>query len=182
MESRTTSVIFPDLCWWGVVFAASWAIYFAIYLISAKLRWVENVDRRLVLIGNLSALAGGILSWLLLRSDFSSPAAFWMATVTAPITFLGFCGTFILLGPVTVDRSITLAILSALKSVEDRELPNSKLIEVVPFDRIYQKRLKELSKSGVIELKGNTVKVTRKGEFALRIFLLIGHLLNVKQQ
>jgi len=105
-----------------------------------------------------------------------------MASVTAPICFLGFCGIWVLLGPVTVDRSITLTILAALKAVDGRELSHDKLMAAVPFDRIYSKRMKELSGSGVIQLRPNGVKVTPKGERALRLYLWLGRLLNVELQ
>ena len=182
MENDTYPSIISDLLWWAAVFVAAWMIYFIVYLVAARLRWVENIDLRLVVMGNLSALAAGVLSWLFLGGNFSSPNAFWLATITAPIAFLGFCGLFILLGPANVDRSITFSILTAFKAVEDQEMPNAKLIETVPFDRIYQKRLQELSRSGVIKLTGNRVKIMPLGDRALRFYRWLGHLLNIEPQ
>jgi hypothetical protein len=182
MENETYPSIISDLLWWAAVFVMAWLIYFFAYLVAARLRWVSNIDLRLVVMGNLTALAAGVLSWLFLGEHFSSPNAFWLATITAPIAFLGFCGLFILLGPANVDRSITFTILTAFKAVEDQEMPNAKLIETVPFDRIYQKRLRELSRSGVIELTGNRVKIMPLGDRALRFYRWLGRLLNIEPQ
>jgi hypothetical protein len=182
LEFHTDLSIPSDLFWCAVVFVAAWVIYLVAYVVAAKFRWVKNVDQRLVIMANLSALAAGVLSWLFLGAHFSSPNAFWLATITAPIAFLGFCGIFILVGPANVDRSITFTILSAFKAVEDQDIPSAKLIETVPFDRIYHKRLRELSGAGVIELKANRVRITPLGDRALRFYRWLGHLLNVEPQ
>lgn len=171
-----------DLLWYGVVFLAAWIIYAVAYIGVAKLGAVRGVGGSTVLLGIVSAVLTGILAWIFLGDRFSSANVHLLASVTAPICFLGFCGIWVLLGPVTVDRSITLTILAALKAVETRELPSERLMAAVPFDRIYGKRLKELSGSGIIELHPSGVKVTPKGERALRLYLWLGRLLNVELQ
>lgn len=181
-EIHTDSSILSDVFWYSVVFVAAWLIFFVAYVVAARLRWVENVDGRLVVMGNLSALAAGVLSWVFLGGHFSSPNVFWLATISAPIAFLGFCGIFILVGPANVDRSITFSILMAFAALENRETPNEKLIEAVPFDRIFDKRLRELSAYGVIELESNRVRLTRSGERARRFYLWLGRLLNIQPQ
>lgn len=164
------------------MFAASWVIFFAAYFLAARLRLIKNVDGRLVIMANLSALAAGVLSWLFLGTHFSSPNAFWLATITAPMSFLGFCGIFILVGPANVDRSVTFSILRAFKALENQETPNDRLIEAVPFDRIFRKRVRELSRHGVIELEGNRVRLTQSGDRARRFFLWLGRVLNIEPQ
>lgn len=181
-EIHTDTPIISDVFWYGVVFVLAWTVFFVGYIIAARLRWVSNVDGRLVVMGCLSALAAGLLSWLFLGGHFSSPGAFWLATITAPIAFLGFCGIFILVGPANVDRSITFSILMAFAALEGRETPTERLIEVVPFDRIFTKRLRELSTYGVVEVTANSVRLTRTGEGTRRLYLWLGRLLNIQPQ
>ncbi|HVA14961.1 MAG TPA: hypothetical protein VNF99_17070 [Stellaceae bacterium] len=171
-----------DLLWYAAVFLATWVVYAVAYVGAARLGLVRGVGFGTVVLGVSTAALTGFLSWIFLVGRFSSVGAHVLASATAPLCFLGFCGIWILLGPVTIDRSITLTILSALKAVESRQLSNDRLMAAVPFDRIYGKRLKELSGSGVIELRANGVRVTPKGERVLRLYLWLGRLLNVELQ
>lgn len=181
-EIHTASSIFSDVLWYIAVFVAAWAVFLVTYVVAARLRWIENVDGRLVIMANLSALVAAIVSWLFFERHFSSPNVFWLATITAPIGFLGFCGIFILVGPANVDRSVTFSILTAFKNLEGRETPSERLIEAVPFDRIFEKRLRELLMYGVIELEGNRVRLMPSGERARRFYLWLGRVLNVTPQ
>jgi hypothetical protein len=83
-------------------------------------------------------LLRGLLSWLALRGNFCSANAFWLATIAAPIAFIGYCGIFILIGPANVDRSVTFSMLRAFKTVEDGRAGDKSAIDVVGFDRIFK--------------------------------------------
>lgn len=170
------------MLWYCVLFVATWVLFIAVYVAAARLRWVTNVDWRLIVIAVLSATTVGILSWLLLAERFSSPSAFWLATVTAPIAFLGYCGIFILIGPANVDRSVTFSMLRAFKARDERGTQDGPLIDAVPFDRIFNKRLRELATHGVIEVDRNSVRLTPMGDRTRRFYLWLGRLLNVDPQ
>ncbi|UYN97344.1 MAG: hypothetical protein KIT25_10580 [Enhydrobacter sp.] len=181
VEDHTLSIV-SDLCWYGAVFLAAWVVYILAYVVAARLRWVKNVNRRVVIMANLSALITGVLSWLLLGTQFSSPNTWWIATVTAPIAFLGFCAIFIFMGPANVDRSVSFSILLALKDHEGKTIPRDQLIDVVPFERIFQKRLQELIQYGLIALPDDRIQITPQGKRTIRFFRWLGRLLNVDPQ
>jgi hypothetical protein len=182
LESQTNPSILCDVLWCGLLFVVAWVIFFAAYVAAARLRWVKNVDWRLIALAVLSAIATGILSWLVLWERFSSPNAFWLATIAAPIAFIGYCGIFILTGPTNVDRSVTFSMLRAFKALEGRETQNGPPIDAVGFDRIFNKRIRELSMAGVIEVQGGRVRLTPLGDRTRRFYLWLGRLLNVEPQ
>jgi hypothetical protein len=182
MEDVTAFSILCDLFFCALVFISAWVVFLLAYLLTAKLRWVANVDARLVIMANLSAIAAGILSWSFLGSHFSSPNALWMATIAAPVAFLGFCGLFILIGPANVDRSVAFSIVVAVKAITDDPLPTTKLIDAIPVERIISKRLRELSARGLIVLDGDRARLTPLGDRILRFYLWLGRLLNVQPQ
>lgn len=181
-EIHTDTSILFDLFWCGVVFVAAWVIFFAAYVVAARLRWIKGLDPRLVLMACLSAVTAAGLSWLFLGHCFSSPNALWLATVTAPLAFLGFCGLFILTGPANVDRSITVSILTAVSTLETQDGAIEKLKAAVPFDRILEKRIREMSAYGAIELNAGRVRLTSSGNRTRRFFLWLGRQLNITPQ
>ena len=50
LEIKTNASILSDLLWCGLVFVVTWMIFFAAYLAAARLRWVSNVNWRLIVI------------------------------------------------------------------------------------------------------------------------------------
>jgi hypothetical protein len=180
MENSVTT--FMDLTWYAVIFAAAAAIFFAAHVIAAHFRIVSGATSRVVALAVFAAVATGLLSGLLFGSCFSSPEVHALASITAPICFLGFCGVYMLIGPVTVDRSITLTILEALLAVQDQELAEDRLMGAVPFERIFGKRLIELESGGFIRRHRGSIKVCASGERMLRAYLRMGRLLNIELQ
>ena len=174
--------LIADLFWYAAIFVVAWVIYAALHAGAAQLRVVQGVGNSTVALGVIGALFAGVLGWLFLAPRFSSPSAYELAVITAPICFLGYCGIWVLLGPVTVDRSITLTILRALYAINGQNLPNQRLRAAVPFDRIYEKRLRELTLSGVIEPGADDFRITPKGARALKLYFWLGRVLNVEMQ
>jgi hypothetical protein len=181
-ETNTSPSILSDLLLCGLLFVLAWAIFFVAYVGAARLRWVSNVNWRLIVLAVLSAITAGLLSWLILRGCFSSPNAFWLATISAPIAFIGYCGIFILTGPTNVDRSVTFSMLRAFKAVEEGTAGDKSAIDAVGFDRIFKKRIREMSMAGVIEVEGTGVRLTPLGDRTRRFYLWLGRLLNVEPQ
>ena len=174
--------VYVDMILYALVFVSAWTIYFFVYLVAAKLRWIANLELRLVSMGVVCALAAGLASGILLEPYFSSASTFWMATLTAPIAFLGFCAVFILNGPAVVDRSISMTVLRTVKNLEESHNPSLRLIDSVPFERIFNKRVRELSSGGLIEASGSGFRVTRLGNRTLKFFDWLGRRLNVQWQ
>jgi hypothetical protein len=174
--------ILSDIFWYGVVFGIAWLVFLGAYVTAARMRWVENLDRRLIVLALASAAVAGVIAAVALSDRFSNANVLWLATITAPISFVGFCGIFILVGPANVDRSVTLTILRAFKAQEESHSTHEKLIDAVPFDRVFAKRLHELSTHGVIEMRDGRAQLTRRGDRTRRFFLWLGRLLNVTPQ
>jgi hypothetical protein len=158
-----------DLASFLLIFACCWLLFFASHSLGAALGLMNGVGPRLVGLAVVVAGITVILSWRLAGDLFSGGAVHAMASLTAPFAVLGFCGIYVLIGPVTVDRSITLSILSAFANSGTQGLSRAKLQACVPFDRIFEKRLRELEMSGTLTL-ADGVRVTERGERILRFY------------
>jgi len=127
MGGQVLTLLANDLLWFGVVFLACWIVYFSLHLAAVSLGLVRGVGKSTVLMALAAAVVTGMVSWHGLGSLFSSTTAHHLVCLVAPFAFVGFCGNYVLVGPVTVDRSITLTILSALADSTPRGLTEAKL-------------------------------------------------------
>jgi hypothetical protein len=176
-----TVTVLSDLLAFAGVFLIAWLIYLVVHLLAARLDIVRGATRSTVALGVGAALVAAVVSWRWCGAWFSSPAVHDLATITAPAAFLGYCGIYVLLGPVTIDRSISLSMLRALHASQDRKLRRHELHREVPFDRIFEKRLRELELSGSIDTSHEVV-ITARGARILGAYVRLARLFNVDFQ
>jgi hypothetical protein len=170
-----------DLLAFGATFLVCWAVYFVIQVGAVAAKLVSGVGMSTVLIAVLAAVITGVACWVWGGRWSSSPEVHLLISLAAPFAFVGYCGNYVLIGPVTIDRSITLSILGALASSEARGLTVSKLEAEVPFDRIFAKRLRELDRTRNLQV-GSEVRVTRRGLRILALYQWLGRILKVDFQ
>ncbi len=170
-----------DLFGFAALFVAAWVIYFTIHLTLAKLRIVRGVGITTVMMAVVAAVLSGLASWVVLGGWFSSPSTYALVSITAPFSFLGFCGIYVLIGPVTVDRSITMTMLCALEESQSKKLARSQLHAEVPFDRLFEKRMRELEGSGTIDTSGE-VRITPRGIRTIRAYKWLARTFNLNFQ
>jgi hypothetical protein len=151
-----------DIAAFGAVFCLCWVVFFALHLAAVTGGLVSGVGKSTVVLALIAAVVTGGGSQVWLGAWFSSPAVHFVISLAAPFSFVGFCGNYILVGPVTIDRSITLSILSALADSRTKGLTVAKLEEEVPFDRIFAKRLRELGRTRNLEIQ-DEVRITPRG-------------------
>jgi hypothetical protein len=177
----TAAAFLGDLAAFLAIFAFCWLLFIAGHAAAASFGLISGVDRRTVVLAVVAAVAAGALSWFFIGGWFSGPGVHALASVTAPFAFIGFCGIYVLIGPVTVDRSITLTILTALIASETRGLSRAELQTRVPFDRIFEKRMRELEKSGTLTFV-DEVKITPRGARILGLYVRLARILRVDFQ
>lgn len=170
-----------DVLAFGAAFLLCWIAYFLIQIAAVSANLVSGVGKSTVLIALIAAVVTGV-GWGAWGGQWSSsPEAHVLICIAAPFAFVGYCGNYVLVGPVTVDRSITLSILGALASSKTKGLTVSKLEAEVPFDRIFAKRLKELARTGNLQV-GSEVRVTRRGLRILSLYQWLAKILKVDFQ
>jgi hypothetical protein len=176
-----TVTLLGDLAGFAGVFALSWGIYLAAHLLAASCRLIRGANYMTVGLATAAAIvAGAITSWSL-EGWFSSPGVHALSSIAAPVTFLGYCGIYVLIGPVTVDRSISLSMLRALEASQHKKLKRNELQAEVPFDRIFEKRMRELELSGSIDTRSD-VKITQSGARIIRLYMRFARMFNVDFQ
>src|SRR3989442_364359 len=96
-----------DLSLYLSVFIISGLIFLPLHVLAVRATRGANLLLTINLSVGASAVAAGIIVWLSFGGLFSSEGAKAVACIGGGISFLGFGGLYNLLGPTSVDRSIS---------------------------------------------------------------------------
>src|SRR5262249_47487610 len=111
-----------------------------------------------------SAIIGGVAVWLACGGLFSAPGAKMVACVGGGTAFLGFGATYNLIGPASVDRSISVHLVSLVNQQPERRMASADLFRYYPHADVLEKRFVECSEVGVFERRGTDIVLTPHGQ------------------
>jgi hypothetical protein len=143
-----------------------------------------NRGRKLLSMVNLaiilSAIIGGAAVWFFFGSAFTAPAVRTVACIGGGIAFLGFGGTYALIGPASVDRSISVHLINLVNQEPDRRMAASDLFRYYPHADVLEKRFVECSEVGVFERHGQDIVLTPYGRRIAMAYAAMGKLLGLR--
>jgi len=168
-----------DLLLFLAVFAISAITFVPLHLMAVR----ANRGRKLLSTVNamicLSAVIGGGLGWLLFGNLFSSPGSMALGCVGGGFSFLGFGGVYNLLGPASVDRSISAHIVNLIYQAPGHRMSKEELFSLYSQADILEKRFVEFTVIGVIEQEDSHFTLTAKGRRIARAFAILGKALGL---
>lgn len=95
-----------------------------------------------------------------------------IATLTA-VAFLGYANVYNIIFPVSLERSFSVRILVNLLHAPNESLAKHKLEELQPKEKIYDLRYKEMLGSGLIDINGDKIRLTARGEAVAQVYVFI---------
>jgi len=127
----------------------------------------------------LSAIIGCSIVWFFFGSVFSAPATRTVACIGGGIAFLGFGATYNLIGPASIDRSISVHLVNLVNQEPDRRMAVSDLFRYYPHADVLEKRFVECSEVGVFERDGQDIVLTPYGQRIALAYAAMGKLLGL---
>ena len=128
----------------------------------------------------ISTFAGVVAVWLLFDDQFSSPGAAAVTYVGGALTFAAYAGLYGLLLPSSVDRSVSVHIVSLLALAPGRRMTEAELFNVYTHDDMLQKRFADCVNTGIIERNGDQLVLTKKGAQIAWLYTFVGEGLGMK--
>ncbi|MGE4132950.1 MAG: hypothetical protein AB7F86_15015 [Bdellovibrionales bacterium] len=132
----------------------------------------------------LIAVVVGILFWtafyLLANSTFESDAHRAVLAWAGLFGSLGFSGTYIVLGPLSADRSLS-AHMCILMFRSGGRMKEQELLNIYSQSVVFQKRFSEYDKKGVMKREGGDLILTARGARIAKFFAFILKMLNMKE-
>ena len=169
-----------DLLLYLVVIVVSGAIFLLLHVIAIRIRRGAKLITTLNATIVASAIVGGGVGWWLLGSQFSSEGAKLVACVGGGLTFLGFAGTYGLVGPISVDRSVSSHIVELVYLAPGHRIKEADLFRLYTHADVLGKRFSDCIDTGIIERRGDELVVTAKGARIAWLYLTLGSLLGMR--
>lgn len=169
-----------DLLLFGAVFVLGGIVFLPLHVIAVRANHGANVLLMVNLAVGASAVAAAGIGWLVLGQMFSSEGAKAVGCVGAAMSFLGFGAIYNLLGPTSVDRSISAHILNLIYQAPGHRMSKEDLFAYYTHADVLEKRFDECARVGMIERHGPLLKLTASGRRIGLFYALIGKLLGIR--
>lgn len=168
-----------DLLLYVSVFVVSGLIFLPLHVIAVRANHGANVLLMVNLAVGASAVAAGAIGWLAFGGMFSSEGAKAVACIGGAISFLGFGAIYNLLGPTSVDRSISAHILNLIYQAPGHQMSKEDLFAYYTHADVLEKRFEECARIGVIESHGSQLTLTASGRRIGLFYTIIGKALGI---
>ena len=103
-----------------------------------------------------------------------------LGTLTS-IYFLGFAGAYCLIGPVSVDRSVSAHIVELVYRGPEHRLSEAELFGLYTHADVLGKRFADCLETGILERDGGKLRVTRWGATIALTYMTIGATLGIRR-
>jgi hypothetical protein len=169
-----------DLLWYFVAVGLCGAIFLLAHVVVIRATHGQQLIRMLAACIALSALVGPAIGWWILGDSFTSQSARLLAFVGGALTFVGFAGVYCVLGPISVDRSVSSHIVELVYLGPGHRLRKAELFELYTHADVLEKRFQDCLETGIIKRDGEELATTPRGERIARIFLALGNGLGMR--
>lgn len=168
-----------DLLLFASVFVISGLVFLPLHVIAVRSRRGRNIVSTVNAMIGVSAIIGGAAGWLVLGGLFSSDGAKAVACVGAALSFAGFAAVYNLVGPASVDRSVSAHIVNLISQAPDQRMSIDDLYRFYTHSDLLEKRFVECADIGVLERRGSQLALTARGRRISRLYAGLGSALGI---
>lgn len=176
-ESERFMVV--DLLLFVLVIVISGVVFVPLHAITVRAMRGRNLLTAVNVAIIAAGIVGGAAGWLLFGGLFSGEASKGVACIGGGIAFLGFGGVYNLLGPTSVDRSVSVHLVSLINQAPGNRLNREDLFRYYTHADVLEKRFVECAQVGVIHRDGEQLTLTPGGRRIAAIYAAIGRLLGM---
>lgn len=169
-----------DLLSYLAVCAICGLMFIPLHMMSVRAMRGDKLVRTLGATIVLSAVIGAGVGWWALADSFTSDSAKTLACVAGGLTFAGFAGVYALVGPISVDRSVSSHIVQLIFLGPGHRLTEADLFRLYTHADVLGKRFKDSLETGIIVRDGEELTTTRRGARIARLYLALGRGLGIR--
>jgi len=155
-------------------------VFLPLHIVVLRARGGTRLITSLNVTIGISTIMGVAAVWLLFGDQFSSPGAALVAYVGGALTFAAYAGIYGLLLPSSVDRSVSVHIVSLLDLAPQQRMTEAELFYVYTHDDMLQKRFADCLNTGIIRRDGEQLVLTPKGAAIAWLYTFVGEGLGMR--
>ena len=169
-----------DLLLYLAVVVFCGVVFLPLHMVALRTRHGANVVMTLAITIVVSAVIGAAFGWWVLGGEFSSKGARLVACIAGGLTFLGCAGSYSLVGPISVDRSVSSHIVELVYLAPGHRIKEADLFRLYTHADVLGKRFRDCIETGIIERRGDELVVTPRGARIAWVYLTLGNLLGMR--
>jgi hypothetical protein len=154
------------------------AIFLPLHVVVIRAMHGRNLITTINLVIAISTIVAVAVGWWGL--SFSSESARLMGCFAGGLTCLAYAGLYGLLGPSSVDRSVSAHIVELVYLAPEGRLKEADLFRLYTHDDVLGKRFTDCIDTGIIERSGDELVVTRRGARIAALYIFIGTFLGMQ--
>jgi len=169
-----------DLALYFAVIAVCTMVFLPIHVTAIRATRAARLVTTLGASMLVSAAAGAVLCGWLLAGEFSTPSARLVGCAGGALTFVGFAGVYGLVGPISVDRSVSSHIVSLIWLAPQHRMKEAELFALYTHDDMLAKRFHDCIETGIVVRQDGELTVTPRGARIAIAFVTLGSLLGMR--
>ncbi len=167
-----------DLVQFFVINAIGAAVFLPLHVIAIRAKEGRKLITTINAVIAVAVVAGVAVGWWGLA--FSGESVRLVACVAGGFTIAAYAGLYGLLGPSSVDRSVSAHIVMLVYLAPGGRLKESELFELYTHQDVLQKRIDDCADTGIVERRGDLLTVTPRGARIAALYMFFGTFLGMR--
>lgn len=157
-----------------LLMALSFTVFFTLQTVAYRFGIFNTMGLNLAVLAVAVCILAICFGPLILSRLLSDAHERKLISVLSAVAFVGFTTTYAVVFPISLERSFSVRILVNLLNSNNQTLSKTQLEALHTRNQIYEMRYAEMSRSGLVSINGDQVKLLDRGKDIAVLYLLLG--------
>jgi hypothetical protein len=158
----------------AILMIGTFFVFFILQTVIYRLRIFNTMGLNLFMVSLLVCLAESVIGPYLFSWLISNPYDRWFISIMCGIAAFGLIGIYLIIFPVSLERSFSVRSLVNLLNEKDRALTKTEVEKLHTKEQIYEMRYREMTEGGLIRIENNRLVLLPRGQLIARLYLILG--------
>jgi hypothetical protein len=154
--------------------AISFVVFLVVQTAVYRLRVFKTMGRNLFVVCLLVCAAEIVCGPFLIPSLVDDAHDRWLISILSSVGVFGLTGIYLMVLPVSLERSFSVRLLVNLLNKDDNSLTKSDVERLHTREQIYELRYREMTEGGIVKIEGDRLTLLPRGKRIARLYLLLG--------
>jgi hypothetical protein len=166
--------LFRSLFGAGIFMVATFVVFFIVQTIIYRAGIFATMGINLFVVAALVGVAAIFIGSYLLSSLIPDRHERWLISILSAIAFFGMTGIYLMIFPVSIERSFSVRLLVNLLNEDGNSLTKEQVEKLHTRQQIYELRYQEMSRGGLVKVEGERLTLLPRGKLIASTYRLLG--------